>query len=94
MPTGKNTISLETSLERWQLCQALARRRQHSRYQQFPHEKGQGSVRRVVDNPDTSQGRSGPSRSDYQRERFAVKMAHRPGELGRASSRLATRGST
>src|SRR5258707_14404351 len=76
------------------LCQALAEQDVNIlAYQQFPHEKGKGSVRLVVDNPDKAKTALDRQRSDYKEADVAqVKMAHRPGELGRASSRLGDAG--
>ncbi len=62
-------------------------------YQQFPHEKGKGSVRLVVDNPDKAKAVLDRQRADYTETEVAqVKLAHRPGELGRAASRLGDAG--
>ncbi len=92
MPTAKEfTISLEDKPGTLgKLCQALAEGGVNIlAYQQFPHEKGKGSVRLVVDNPDKAKATLDRQRSDYKEAEVAqVKMAHRPGELGRASSRL------
>jgi hypothetical protein len=46
-----------------------------------------------VDNPDKAKAALDRQRSDYKETDVAqVKMAHRPGELGRASSRLGDAG--
>src|ERR1700719_549416 len=76
------------------LCQTLAEENVNIlAYQQFAHEKGKGSVRLVVDNPDKTRAALDRQRSDYKETDVAqVKMAHRPGELGRASSRLGDAG--
>ena len=96
MPTAKEfTISLEDKPGTLgKLCQALAEGGVNIlAYQQFPHEKGKGSVRLVVDNPDKAKAALDRQRSDYKETDAAqVKMAHRPGELGRASSRLGDAG--
>ncbi len=96
MPTAKEfTISLEDKPGTLgKLCQALAEGGVNIlAYQQFPHEKGKGSVRLVVDNPDKAKTALDRQRSDYKETDVAqVKMAHRPGELGRASSRLGDAG--
>ena len=72
------------------LCQALAEESVNIlAYQQFPHEKGRGSVHLVVDNPAKAKAVLDRQRSEYRETEVAqVKLAHRPGELGRAASRL------
>src|SRR5260370_13662809 len=58
-------------------------------YQQFPHEKGKGSVRLVVDNPDKTRATLDRQRADYTETEVAkVMLANRPGELARVASRL------
>jgi hypothetical protein len=76
------------------LCQALAEQDVNIlAYQQFSHEKGKGSVRLVVDNPDKAKAILDRQRSDYTETEVAqVKLAHRPGELARAASRLGDAG--
>src|SRR5260370_8457075 len=76
------------------LCQALAEQDVNIlAYQQFPHEKGKGSVRLVVDNPDKTRATLDRQRSDYTETEVAqVKLAHHPGELGRGASRLGDAG--
>ena len=76
------------------LCQALAEQDVNIlAYQQFPHEKGRGSVRLVVDNPDKAKAVLDRQRTEYAETEVAqVKLAHRPGELGRAASRLGDAG--
>ena len=60
------------------LCQALAEQDVNIlAYQQFPHEKGKGSVHLVVDNPDKTRATLDRQRND-----------NRPGELARVASRL------
>jgi hypothetical protein len=72
------------------LCQALAEENINIlAYQQFPHEKGQGSVRLVVDNPDKTRATLDRQRNDYGETEVAkVLLANRPGELARVASRL------
>src|SRR5258708_24814144 len=96
MQTGKEvTIRLEEKRGTLgKLCQELGEGGVNIlAYQQFPQEKGKGSVRLVVDNPDKAKTALDRQRSDYKEADVAqVKMAHRPGELGRASSRLGDAG--
>jgi hypothetical protein len=96
MPTAREfTISLEDRPGTLgKLCQALAEERVNIlAYQQFPHEKGNGSVRLVVDNPDRAKIVLDRQRNNYKEAEVAqVKLAHRPGELGRAASRLGDAG--
>ena len=72
------------------LCQALAEQDVNIlAYQQFPHEKGKGSVRLVVDNPDKTKATLDRQRADYKEAEVAkVTLANRPGELARVASRL------
>lgn len=76
------------------LCQALAEENVNIlAYQQFPHEKAKGSVRLVVDNPDKTKTILDRQRSDYTETEVAqIRLAHRPGELARAASRLGEAG--
>jgi hypothetical protein len=76
------------------LCKALAEEGVNIlAYQQFPHEKSNGSVRLVVDNPDRAKVVLDRQRSNYKEAEVAqVKLAHRSGELGRAASRLGEAG--
>ena len=96
MPSAKEfTISLEDRPGTLgKLCQALgAEGINILAYQQFPQEKDKGSVRLVVDNPDKAKAVLDRQRSDYKETDVAqVKLAHRPGELGRAASRLGDAG--
>jgi len=96
MPTAKEfTISMEDRPGTLgKLCQALAEENVNIlAYQQFPHEKGKGSVRLVVDNPDKAKAVLDRQRRDYKETSVAeIKLAHRPGELGRAASRLGDAG--
>jgi hypothetical protein len=96
MPTVKEfIISLEDRPGTLgKLCQALGAENVNIlAYQQFPHEKDNGSVRLVVDNPDKAKVVLDRQRSNYKESEVAqVKLANRPGELGRAASRLGEAG--
>src|SRR5712671_7610141 len=96
MPTAKEfTISLEDKPGTLgKLCQALAEGGVNIlAYQQFPHEKGKGSVRLVVDNPDKTKATLDRQRADYKEAEVAkVTLANRPGELARVASRLGDQG--
>ena len=96
MPSAKEfTISLEDRPGTLgKLCQALgAEGINILAYQQLPQEKDKGSVRLVVDNPDKAKAVLDRQRSDYKETDVAqVKLAHRPGELGRAASLLGDAG--
>jgi hypothetical protein len=72
------------------LCQTLAAENVNIlAYQQFAHEKGQGSVRLVVDNPDKTRTALNNQRADFsEAEAVKVMLANRPGELARVASRL------
>src|SRR6266566_8908729 len=76
------------------LCQALAEQDVNIlAYQQFLHEKGKGSVRLVVDNPDKTKATLDRQRADYKEVEVAkVTLANRPGELARVASRLGDQG--
>jgi len=76
------------------LCQTLAEENINIlAYQQFPHEKGQGSVRLVVDNPDKTRATLDRQRADYRENEVAkVMLANRSGELARVASRLGEQG--
>ena len=76
------------------LCQALAEQNVNIlAYQQFSHEKGKGSVRLVVDNPDKTRTTLDQQRHDYTETEVAkVTLANRPGELARIASRLGEEG--
>ena len=76
------------------LCQALAEQDVNIlAYQQFLHEKGKGSVRLVVDNPDKTRATLDRQRADYTETEVAkVMLANRPGELARVASRLGNEG--
>ena len=96
MPTAKEfTIHLEDRPGTLgKLGQALAEEGVNIlAYQQFPHEKGKGSVRLVVDNPAKVKAILDRQRTDYKETEVAqVKLAHRSGELARAASRLGEAG--
>ena len=96
MPTAKEfTVRLEDRPGTLgKLCQALAEQDVNIlAYQQFPHEKGKGSVRLVVNNPDRAKVVLDRQRSGYtETEVVRVKIAHRPGDLARAASRLGDAG--
>ena len=76
------------------LCQTLAEENVNIlAYQQFAHDKGQGSVRLVVDNPDKTRATLDRQRADYRENEVAkVTLANRPGELARVASRLGEQG--
>ena len=76
------------------LCQNLAEENVNIlAYQQFAHEKGKGSVRLVVDNPDKTRATLDRQRADYRETEVAkVMLANRPGELARVASRLGDQG--
>jgi hypothetical protein len=96
MPTAKEfTIHLEDRPGTLgKLCQTLAEQDVNIlAYQQFPHEKSKGSIHLVVDNPDKAKAVLDRQRLDYKETEVAqVKLDHRPGELGRAASRLGDAG--
>jgi hypothetical protein len=72
------------------LCQTLAEENINIlAFQQFPHRKGKGSVRLVVDDSDKTRLTLDRERNDYTEAEVAkVLLAHRPGELARVASRL------
>ena len=76
------------------LCQNLAEENVNIlAYQQFAHEKGKGSVRLVVDNPDKTRATLDRQRADYRENEVAkVMLTNRPGELARVASRLGEQG--
>jgi hypothetical protein len=76
------------------LCQALAEQEVNIlAYQQFLHEKGKGSVRLVVDNPEKTRATLDRQRSDYTETEVArVMLENRAGELARVASRLGDKG--
>jgi hypothetical protein len=96
MPTAREfTIRLEDRPGTLgKLCQTLAEQDINIlAYQQFPHEKGKGSVRLVVNNPEKTRAVLDRQHSDYTENEVAqVRLGHRPGELGRVASRLGDAG--
>ena len=76
------------------LCQTLAEENVNIlAYQQFAHEKGKGSVRLVVDNPDKTRATLDRQRADYSETEVAkVMLANRSGELARVASQLGDQG--
>jgi hypothetical protein len=72
------------------LCQSLATENINIlAYQQFSNEKGQGSVRLVVDNPEKTRTALNNQHADFSEAEVAkVTLANRPGELARVASRL------
>jgi hypothetical protein len=77
-----------------QLCQALADKNVNIlAFQSFPLENGKSSVRLVLDNPVAAKPVLDGRRADYTETEVAqVRLAHRPGELARAASRLGLAG--
>src|SRR5438445_12022257 len=76
------------------LCQALAEEDINIlAYQQFPHEKGKGSVRLVVDNADKTRATLDRQGNDYTEIEVArVMLENCPGELAGVASRLGDKG--
>jgi len=76
------------------LCQSLATENINIlAYQQFSNEKGQGSVRLVVDNPDKTRTALNSRHAEFSETDAAkVMLANRPGELARVASRLGDEG--
>jgi len=72
------------------LCQALADQNVNILpFQSFPSEKGKSSIHLILDNHTAARAALDQQRADYTETEVAhVKLAHRPGELGRATSRL------
>jgi hypothetical protein len=96
MPTAKEfTIRLEDRPGTFgKVCQALADQKVNIlAYQSFPSRKGKSSVHLVLDNPAAAKTVLDQQRADYTETEVAqVKLAHRPGELGRVASRLGDAG--
>jgi hypothetical protein len=96
MPTTREfTIRLEDRPGTLgKICQALADQNVNIlAYQSFPFEKGKSSVRLVMDNPAVAKTILDSQRTDYTETEVAqVRLANRPGELGRAASRLGEAG--
>jgi hypothetical protein len=76
------------------LCQALADKNINIlAFQSFPFEKGKSSIHLVLDNHTAAKAVLDQQRADYTESEVAhVKLAHRPGELGRAASQLGDAG--
>jgi hypothetical protein len=76
------------------LCQALASQNVNIlAFLAFPSDKGKSSIHLVVDNPTNAKSILDQQRADYTENEVAhVKLAHRPGELARAASRLGDAG--
>jgi hypothetical protein len=76
------------------LCQALADKNINIlAFQSFPIEKGKSSIHFVFDNHTAAKAVLDQQRADYTETDVAhVKLAHRPGELGRVASRLGEAG--
>jgi hypothetical protein len=92
MPTMKEfTIGLDDRPGTLgQLCQALAEQDVNIlAFQSFPLENGKSSVHLVLDNPTVAKMVFDDRRADYTETEVAqVRLAHHPGELARAASRL------
>jgi hypothetical protein len=76
------------------ICQALADQNVNIlAFQSFPGEKGKSSVRLVLDDPAKAKSILDSQRTDCtETEVVQVRLANRPGELGRAASRLGEAG--
>jgi hypothetical protein len=76
------------------LCQALADQNVNIlAFQSFSSEKGKSSIHLVLDNHATGKTILDQQRADYRDNDVAyVQLAHRPGELARAASRLGDAG--
>ena len=76
------------------LCQTLTQEDVNIlAYQQFSNEKGQGSVRLAVDNPDKTRTALNNRRAEFSEADVAkVMLSNRPGELARVASRLGDEG--
>lgn len=76
------------------LCQVLAGQNVNIlAFQAFPSDKGKSLIHLVFDNPAAAKSVLEQLRADYTETEVAqVKLPHRPGELGRAASRLGEAG--
>jgi hypothetical protein len=76
------------------LCQALADQKLNIlAFQSFSSEKGKSSIHLVLDNHTAAKAILDQQRADYTETEVAqVKLAHLPGELARAASRLGDAG--
>ena len=77
-----------------ELCKALGDQNINIlAFQSFPSEKGKSSIHFVFDNHAGAKAVLTQQRADYtETEVPHIKLAHRPGELGRAASRLGDAG--
>ena len=96
MPTMKEfTIRLEDRPGTLgQLCQAFADQSVNIlAFQSFPLENGKSSVRLVLESPAVARKILDDRSTEYTETEVAqVRLAHRPGELARAASRLGLEG--
>jgi hypothetical protein len=76
------------------LCHALAEQNVNIlAFQSFPSEKGKSSIHLILNNHTAAKAVLDEQRVDYTESEVAhVKLANRPGELGRAASRLGDAG--
>ena len=76
------------------LCRSLAEQDVNIlAYQQFAQEKGPGSVRLIVNDPEKTRTSLNHQRADFsEAEVVKVMLANRPGELARVASRLGEEG--
>jgi hypothetical protein len=76
------------------LCRALADQNVNIlAFQSFPSEKGKSSIHLVLDNHTAAKAVLDQQGANYTETEVAhIKLAHRPGELGRAASRLGDAG--
>jgi hypothetical protein len=91
MPKSKEfTIRLEDRPGSFgKCCQAIAERGVNIlAFEAYNHE-GQGLVHMVVDNPSAAKNALDTHRFDYKEDEIVyAKLPHRPGELGRAATKL------
>jgi hypothetical protein len=96
MPTNKEfTIRLEDRPGTLgKLCQALAQQSINIlAFHSCPLEKGKSTVRLVLDNPSAAKSILDRQKTDYTETEVArVTLSHRPGEIGRAATRLGEAG--
>ena len=96
MPTIKEfTIRLEDRPGTLgKLCQSLAEQDVNIlAYQQFAYEKGHGSLRLVVNDPEKTRTTLNRQHAEFsETEVVKVMLANRPGELARVASRLGEEG--
>jgi hypothetical protein len=85
VPDGAGLEGLESCARLWAI--------RTSTFQSFPSEKGKSSIHLVLDNHTAAKAVLDQQSADYTETEVArVKLAHRPGELGRAASRLGDAG--